>query len=52
MTLRSEPRPLLDRAILGHAVARGFVAAMGGEIELEDTPGGGLTAVVRLRAAS
>jgi two-component system sensor histidine kinase KdpD len=33
---------------LGLAVARGFVGAMGGEIELEDTPGGGLTVVIRL----
>ena len=30
---------------------RGFVEAMGGEIEVEDTPGGGLTVVVRARAA-
>jgi two-component system, OmpR family, sensor histidine kinase KdpD len=37
---------------LGLAVARGFVEAMGGEIEVEETPGGGLTVVVRLRAAS
>jgi two-component system sensor histidine kinase KdpD len=36
---------------LGLAVARGFVEAMGGEIEVEDTPGGGLTIVTRLRAA-
>jgi two-component system sensor histidine kinase KdpD len=36
---------------LGLAVAKGFVEAMGGEIEIEDTPGGGLTMVVRLRAA-
>jgi two-component system sensor histidine kinase KdpD len=36
---------------LGLAVAKGFVEAMGGEIETEDTPGGGLTVVVRLRAA-
>lgn len=34
---------------LGLAVARGFVEAMHGEIEVEDTPGGGLTMVVRLR---
>lgn len=33
---------------LGMAVARGFVAAMEGELELEDTPGGGLTAVISL----
>jgi two-component system sensor histidine kinase KdpD len=37
---------------LGLAVAKGFVEAMGGEIEMEDTPGGGLTVVARLRAAS
>ena len=36
---------------LGMAVAKGFVEAMGGEIEIEDTPGGGLTVVTRLRAA-
>ena len=33
------------------AVAKGFVEAMGGELEMEDTPGGGLTMVFRLRAA-
>jgi two-component system sensor histidine kinase KdpD len=36
---------------LGLAVAKGFVEAMGGELEVEDTPGGGLTIVARLRAA-
>lgn len=36
---------------LGLAVAKGFVEAMGGAIEAEDTPGGGLTMVVRLRTA-
>jgi two-component system sensor histidine kinase KdpD len=36
---------------LGLAVAKGFVEAMGGEIEVEETPGGGLTIVLRLRAA-
>ena len=36
---------------LGLAVARGFVAAMGGELELEDTPGGGTTAIVTLKSA-
>ena len=35
---------------LGLAVAKGFVEAMGGEVELDDTPGGGLTVVARLRA--
>jgi two-component system sensor histidine kinase KdpD len=36
---------------LGLAVAKGFVEAMDGEVEVEDTPGGGLTVVLRLRAA-
>jgi two-component system sensor histidine kinase KdpD len=36
---------------LGLAVARGFVEAMGGDIEVEDTPGGGLTVILRLPAA-
>jgi two-component system sensor histidine kinase KdpD len=35
---------------LGLAVARGFVELMGGEITVEDTPGGGLTMVVSLPA--
>jgi two-component system sensor histidine kinase KdpD len=35
---------------LGLAVARGFVEAMEGSIEGKDTPGGGLTMIVRLRA--
>ena len=33
---------------LGLAVARGFVEAVGGEISVEDTPGGGLTMVISL----
>jgi two-component system sensor histidine kinase KdpD len=37
---------------LGLAVARGFVDAMGGEITVEDTPGGGLTVVISLKASS
>jgi two-component system sensor histidine kinase KdpD len=37
---------------LGLAVARGFVEAMGGGIEVEDTPGGGLTVILRLPAAT
>jgi two-component system sensor histidine kinase KdpD len=40
-----------DGVGLGLAVAKGFVEAMGGEIEVEDTPGGGLTVVARLRRA-
>ncbi|MEU3609041.1 sensor histidine kinase KdpD [Streptomyces sp. NPDC035033] len=35
---------------LGLAVARGFVEAMGGTLAAEDTPGGGLTMVLTLRA--
>jgi two-component system sensor histidine kinase KdpD len=37
---------------LGMSVARGFVEAMGGTISAGDTPGGGLTVVVELAAAS
>lgn len=36
---------------LGLAVARGFVEAMGGTLTAEDTPGGGLTMVLTLRAS-
>ncbi|MDG4859204.1 sensor histidine kinase KdpD [Streptomyces sp. T-3] len=36
---------------LGLAVARGFVESMGGTLNAEDTPGGGLTMVLTLRAA-
>jgi two-component system, OmpR family, sensor histidine kinase KdpD len=36
---------------LGLAVARGFVEAVGGELDVEDTPGGGCTMVVRLSRA-
>ncbi|MFG3658322.1 ATP-binding protein, partial [Streptomyces sp. NPDC047706] len=37
---------------LGLAVARGFAEAMGGTLNAEDTPGGGLTMVVTLRAGA
>jgi two-component system sensor histidine kinase KdpD len=37
---------------LGLAVAKGFVEAMQGELEVEDTPGGGLTMVIAFEAAS
>ncbi|MFF3904845.1 ATP-binding protein [Streptomyces sp. NPDC001848] len=37
---------------LGLAVARGFAEAMGGTLNAEDTPGGGLTMVLTLRAAN
>ncbi len=40
-----------DGVGLGLAVAKGFVEAMDGEVEVEDTPGGGLTMVFRLRMA-
>jgi two-component system, OmpR family, sensor histidine kinase KdpD len=36
---------------LGLAVAKGFVEAMGGELTIEDTPGGGVTMVVGLPEA-
>ncbi|MFG2718440.1 ATP-binding protein [Streptomyces sp. NPDC048416] len=36
---------------LGLAVARGFAEAMGGTLTAEDTPGGGLTMVLTVRAA-
>jgi two-component system sensor histidine kinase KdpD len=35
---------------LGLAVARGFVEAMGGELVMDDTPGGGVTMVIGLPA--
>jgi two-component system sensor histidine kinase KdpD len=36
---------------LGLAVARGFVEVMGGELTIEDTPGGGVTMVISLPVA-
>ena len=36
---------------LGLAVARGFTHAMGGDLTIDDTPGGGVTMVVELEAA-
>ena len=41
-----------DGVGLGLAVAKGFVEAIGGDVEIEDTPGGGLTMVFRLKAAT
>ncbi len=35
---------------LGLALSKGFVEAMGGTLEVEDTPGGGLTMVIELAA--
>jgi two-component system sensor histidine kinase KdpD len=37
---------------LGLAVARGFTRAMGGELTIDDTPGGGTTMVIELKAAA
>jgi two-component system sensor histidine kinase KdpD len=37
-----------DGVGLGLAVARGFVDLMGGQLVLDDTPGGGLTAIITL----
>jgi two-component system sensor histidine kinase KdpD len=36
---------------LGLAVAKGFVEAMGGELSVEDTPGGGCTMVISMAEA-
>ncbi|MEU8852028.1 ATP-binding protein [Streptomyces sp. NPDC048564] len=44
--------PRGDGVGLGLAVARGFTEAMGGTLTAEDTPGGGLTMVLTLPAAS
>jgi two-component system, OmpR family, sensor histidine kinase KdpD len=37
---------------LGLAVARGFTRAMGGELTIDDTPGGGTTMIIELKAMS
>ncbi len=37
---------------LGLALSKGFVEGMGGTLDAEDTPGGGLTMVVSLPAAT
>jgi two-component system sensor histidine kinase KdpD len=36
---------------LGLAVARGLLQAMGNELVIEDTPGGGTTMVIAMKAA-
>ena len=47
-----DAKPRLGAGVgLGLAVARGFTRAMGGELTVEDTPGGGTTMVVELDAA-
>ncbi|MFZ1286017.1 MAG: ATP-binding protein [Candidatus Phosphoribacter sp.] len=48
---RSGDAPAGEGVGLGLAVARGLTEAMGGTIEAEDTPGGGLTMIVTLPAA-
>jgi two-component system sensor histidine kinase KdpD len=45
---RTASREVRSGVGLGLTVARGFVEAVGGRLEIEDTPGGGCTAVVRL----
>ncbi len=45
-------RPRGEGLGLGLAVAKGFVEAMGGTIELEDTPGGGLTVSIALKSVT
>ena len=45
------PGATYDGIGLGLAVTRGFVEAMGGEITVDDTPGGGTTVVISLDAA-
>ncbi len=41
-----------DGVGLGLAIAQGFLDTMGGRLELDDTPGGGLTATLVLPAAA
>ena len=49
--LGDTPNGPTDGVGLGLAVAGGFVEAMGGTITLEDTPGGGLTAIITMPLA-
>lgn len=52
--IRALPCPDTDNTVgvgLGSSLSKGFVEAMGGSLEAEDTPGGGLTMVVELGAA-
>jgi len=45
------PRANYDGIGLGLAVTKGFVEAMGGDIDIEDTPGGGATFIITLEVA-
>ena len=45
---RAGDKPNGEGVGLGLAVAKGFVEAIGGELEIEDTPGGGTTMVVSI----
>jgi two-component system sensor histidine kinase KdpD len=49
--LGDTPQGPTDGVGLGLAVARGFVEAMAGTMALEDTPGGGVTAIIALPLA-
>jgi two-component system sensor histidine kinase KdpD len=44
-------RATYDGIGLGLAVTKGFIDAMGGEIAIEDTPGGGATVVITMEVA-
>jgi two-component system sensor histidine kinase KdpD len=50
--LDGRPGPPTGGVGLGLAVASGFVDLMGGRLALSDTPGGGLTAIITLPAAT
>ncbi len=48
---RSDDTATTDGVGLGLSIVDGFVRAMHGRLELDDTPGGGLTAIIALPAA-
>jgi two-component system sensor histidine kinase KdpD len=49
---RLDDVPALSGVGLGLSVAKGFTEAMGGALTAEETPGGGLTMVIRLPLSS